>query len=61
MTLDEDDQFAADAAFIVKAVNNHDKLVQALQDVLEGTGSKVTPEIVRAIHLLNDLISRGNT
>lgn len=50
------DDVAANAAFIVKAVNNHDKLVQALQDVLECTGSKTTPEIVRAIHLLTDLI-----
>jgi len=56
----DDKEFAANAAFIVKAVNNHEALVKALSDVLnKHAGLGVSPEIVQAKAVLQAAVGKA--
>ena len=51
------DPYAANAAFIIKAVNNHDDLVNSLHCLIEKFGGLgVSPEIVRAKEVLRAVV-----
>jgi hypothetical protein len=44
----QQDEIRANAAFIVRAVNTHDDLVEALKDLLDGTGDMTAERIEKA-------------